>query len=51
MICTASGIGLALYQPVRSIGLGQGEAEEGSFSSTLMLHIVNNVIINRYIFL
>jgi hypothetical protein len=33
------------------LGLGQGEAEEGSFSSTFMLHIVNNVVINCYIFL
>jgi hypothetical protein len=33
------------------LGLGQGEAEEGSFSSTFTLHIVNIVIIDRYIFL
>jgi hypothetical protein len=33
------------------LGLGQEEAEEGSFSSTFTLRIVNNVIINRYIFL
>jgi hypothetical protein len=33
------------------LGLGQLEAKEGSFSSTSMLHIVNNVVINRYIFL
>jgi hypothetical protein len=33
------------------LGLGQGEAEEGSFSSTFTLHMVNNVVINHYIFL
>jgi hypothetical protein len=31
------------------LGLGQGEVKEGSFNSTFMLHIVNNVIINCYI--
>jgi hypothetical protein len=33
------------------LGLEQGDAKEGSFSSTFTLHIVNNVIINCYIFL
>jgi hypothetical protein len=31
--------------------LEQEETEEGSFSSTFTLHIVNNVVINYYIFL
>jgi hypothetical protein len=31
------------------LGLGQGEAEECSFSSTFMLHIVNNAIMTTSI--